>query len=258
MTLHLISNQYYKEYLKQSACDWEKIIIAINQRVNLTSEDFNYYLITASFFSSKIEGNTLDLNSFMREHTVDKPTKSKQAEEIEALMAAYQFAAENPLTYNNFLYTHSILSATLLPEKERGVLRTTKVGVFDNTTGKPVYLAVEPEFVENELKKLFEDVEQLISQQLSVAESFYYASMLHLWAAMIHPFGDGNGRCARLLEKWFLAAKLGISAWNINSEKMYWEKRESYYTNISLGYNYYALHWDRCLPFLKMLPEAVI
>ena len=27
--------------------------------------------------------------------------------------------------------------------------------------------------------------------------------------------------------------------------------------NIALGYNYYALHWNRCLPFLLMLTEAL-
>jgi hypothetical protein len=59
-----------------------------------------------------------------------------------------------------------------------------------------------------------------------------------------------------LLEKWFLVSKLGMSAWSINSEKYYWDNRPDYYQNIALGYNYYALYWDRCLPFLLMLPEA--
>jgi hypothetical protein len=61
----------------------------------------------------------------------------------------------------------------------------------------------------------------------------------------------------QFLEKWFLASKLGKSAWSLNSEKYYWDNRPAYYQNISLGFNYYALHWDSCLPFLLMLPEAV-
>jgi Fic family protein len=81
--------------------------------------------------------------------------------------------------------------------------------------------------------------------------------MIHLWVAKIHPFMDGNGRSARLLEKWFLVATLGMSAWSINSEKYYWDNRPEYYQNIALGYNYYVLYWDRCLPFLLMLPEAL-
>jgi hypothetical protein len=52
-------------------------------------------------------------------------------------------------------------------------------------------------------------------------------------------------------------SKLGMSAWSINSEKYYWDNRPDYYQNIALGYDYYALYWDRCLPFLLMLPEAL-
>ena len=81
--------------------------------------------------------------------------------------------------------------------------------------------------------------------------------MIHLWLAKIHPFGDGNGRAARLLEKWFLISKLGMSVWYLNSEKHYWDNRPAYYQNIALGFNYYALYWDKCLPFLLMLPDAL-
>jgi Fic family protein len=68
---------------------------------------------------------------------------------------------------------------------------------------------------------------------------------------------DGNGRSARLLEKWFLASKLGKAAWSVNSEKYYWDHRPAYYQHIALGFNYYALHWERCIHFLLMLPTAM-
>lgn len=128
----------------------------------------------------------------------------------------------------------------------------------DSVTMKPIYLAVEPEYVNEEIDKLFTDIGALLSRNLSQKEVFYYASMIHLWLAKIHPFEDGNGRSARLIEKWFLASKLGSSAWSINSEKYYWDNRPDYYKNISLGYNYYALYWERCIPFLLMLPNALV
>jgi Fic family protein len=93
--------------------------------------------------------------------------------------------------------------------------------VNDSRTLKPLYIAVEPQFVNQELSKLFSDISELLKRDLSHKEAFYYASMIHLWLEKIHPFSDGNGRAARLLEKWFLVSKLGMSVLSLNSEKHY-------------------------------------
>lgn len=37
----------------------------------------------------------------------------------------------------------------------------------------------------------------------------------------------------------------------------YWDNRPDYYQNIALGYNYYVLYWERCIPFLLMLPKSI-
>jgi Fic family protein len=81
--------------------------------------------------------------------------------------------------------------------------------------------------------------------------------MIHLLFEKIHPFMDGNGRAGRLLEKWFLAEQIGEIAWSFQTEKYYSANRSVYYQNIHIGFNYYALKMDRCLPFLLMLPEAI-
>ena len=197
------------------------------------------------------------MNSFMNNRRKKTTAKKKEFQEIEDLVMAYSFAAGKKLTQTNFLTVHEILSQTLLKKKERGKLRISQVGVFDNATGRPVYLAVEPEFVKEEVAKLFADIAILFERNLSNKEIFYYASMIHLWIAMIHPYADGNGRIARLIEKWFLASMLGSAAWSVNTEKYYWDHRPEYYKNISLGYNYYTLKWERCIPFLLMLPKTL-
>ena len=223
---------------------------------DFSSADFDYYLMASSLYSSKIEGNSLDVNSFFRNQGKAESPKKKEVEEVENLITAYRFAASNELNFESFLQCHKILSPTLLPVNEQGKLRKEQVGIRDAQSLRPVYLAVEPEFVQREMDSLFHDVDTLLNLNLSVKEVYYYASMIHLWTAMIHPFMDGNGRAARLLEKWFLASKLGKASWALNSEKYYWDRRPAYYQNISLGYNYYALHWERCMPFLLMLAEA--
>ena len=254
--LNLISAAYLDAFTSAGGTDWTLTVKKLESKSSFTAEDFDYYLITSSLYSSKIEGNTLDVNSFFRNRGDHDFPGIKEVREIEHLATAYRFASEHPLDQSNFLHAHGILSETLLSAGLRGRIRREQVGIRDSKTLRPVYLAVEPELAGQELGKLFDDIGLLLQYQLNEQEVFYYASMIHLWTAMIHPFMDGNGRAARLLEKWFLASKLGVSAWSIQSEKYYWDHRPDYYQHIALGFNYYALHWERCLPFLLMLPEA--
>jgi hypothetical protein len=46
-------------------------------------------------------------------------TKTKDVEEIESLIKAYNFAKENNLNENNFLNTHFLSSKTLLIKSKR-------------------------------------------------------------------------------------------------------------------------------------------
>ncbi|MBP6385088.1 MAG: Fic family protein [Pseudarcicella sp.] len=255
--LKFITDQYLETYIAQCNIDWLEVFNKLKSKSIFTPEDFDYYLIASSLYSSKIEGNTLDANSFFRNRDAKIALKKKEVQEIEDLASAYKFASESPLDKAGFLKTHKILAKTFLPNNQIGKIRKEQVGIRDSNTLKPVYLAVEAEFVNDELSKLFEDITILIERDLTYKEIFYYASMIHIWTAKIHPFMDGNGRSARLLEKWFLASKLGFSAWSINSEKYYWDNRPDYYKSIALGYNYYALYWDRCVPFLLMLPQTL-
>jgi Fic family protein len=255
--LNLISSWFYQAYLEACPISLPDAFQKLRVKSAFTAEDFEYYLINASLYSSKIEGNTLDVNSFFRNRGSKTTPKQKEVQEIEDLTAAYKFAAENRLNKANFMKAHAMLSQTFLPAKERGKIRKEMVGVRDAQTMRPVYLAVEPQFVKEELNRLFEDIAVLLKEELDILQTFYYASMIHLWIAKIHPFTDGNGRAARLLEKWFMASVLGLAAWSIRTEQYYWDNRPAYYQNIALGYNYYALHWERCIPFLLMLPHAL-
>ena len=83
------------------------------------------------------------------------------------------------------------------------------------------------------------------------------ASMIHVGFVKIHPFADGNGRSARLIEKWFLAEKLGHKAWFIQSERLYQKRLKAYYKNGDLGETYDKLNYDLCIPFLLMLPMTL-
>jgi Fic family protein len=218
--------------------------------------DFEYLTKSSAVYSSNIEGNSIDLNSYMNfEMNRDKFKAGKEIEEIENLIEAYKFAQVSKLNEGNLLHCHKIFSDTLLIRSKRGVYRVEQVGVF----GKSglAYMAVEPEFVENEMELFFSDIKQLVAANLTETEVFYFASLIHLRFAHIHPFRDGNGRAARLLEKWFVAEKIGRDFWKMPSEEYYKNNQESYYNNINLGVNFYELNYDKCLSFLEMLPNCL-
>jgi Fic family protein len=74
----------------------------------------------------------------------------------------------------------------------------------------------------------------------------------------IHPFNDGNGRTARLLEKWFLSQFLGQNAWYITSELYYYNNLNDYYNNLArVGLFYEELKYEKALPFLLMTAKAM-
>jgi Fic family protein len=125
--------------------------------------------------------------------------------------------------------------------------------------GRIEYVATSPYAVATEMEKFYNDLEELLKTKLSLQETFYYASLLHLVFVKIHPFEDGNGRMGRLIEKWFLEEKLGAQTWLIQSEKNYYLNHQTYYKNIRLlGIEYEILDYCWALPFLLMLPQSLV
>ncbi len=252
--MNVTERKYLSQYSKIIGTKISNLIVNFDFSEN--KGGFDYLTKASAIYSSNIEGNSIDLNSFMNYELNKKKVKpGKEIEEIEKLIRAYEFAQNNRLTETNLLECHKIFSETLLIKSKRGKYRIEQVGVF----GKSgiAYLAVEPEFVTKEMKTFFIDISILLNNILSDEEIFYFASLIHLKFAHIHPFRDGNGRAARLLEKWFLAEKLGQDLWKIPSEEYYKNNQQEYYNVINLGVNFYELNYDNCLGFLKMLPECL-
>ena len=251
--MEILKNEYLEKYKKRFRTKINYNLDKINS--GSSENNFEYYLISSAVFSSNIEGNSIDLNSFMNSRMQKKKIKTKEFAEIEDLILAYNFAKKNNLTEKNLLKTHELISEKILIKSKRGKYREEKIGVFDFKG--LVYMAIEPEFVIAETSKIFKDIEILNNRSLETDEVFYYASLIHLVFAHIHPFMDGNGRAARLLEKWFISIHLGEIAWKIRSEKYYFENRIHYYENINLGPDYYALDYEKCFPFLEMLSKSL-
>ncbi len=252
--MRITERKYLDTYIQTIGHEIPKLIQHFDFSEN--NRDFDYLTKSSAVYSSNIEGNSIDLNSYMNyELNKDKFKLGKEIKEIEDLIEAYEFAQKNNLNEANLLTCHKIFSETLLIKSKRGKYRIEQVGVY----GKSglAYMAIEPEFVEQEMKTYFMDIEELIYSNLSEKEVFYFASLIHLRFAHIHPFRDGNGRAARLIEKWFITEKLGRDFWKISSEEYYKLNQARYYETINLGVNYYELNYDNCLGFLEMLPNSL-
>ena len=252
--MRIIDTKYFEEYKAVIGKDIKKLVE--NYEFKESSIDLKYRIKTSAVYSSNIEGNSIDINSFMNSVAVKEKFKpGKEIEEINDLTEAYEFAIKNKLHEINCLKAHRTLSVNLLIPEKQGRYRNDRMGIFDNTG--LVYFAVEPEKVESEMKLLFRDISELLENEISIEQVFYYASLIHLKFVHIHPFWDGNGRMARLIEKWFLSLKLGEKFWKLNSEKNYKENLTQYYSSLKLGDDYYDLNYDNCLNFLKMLPNSL-
>jgi Fic family protein len=254
--LKILTSEYLETYTSKLNINWFEVFNKLRKKSVFSSTDFEYYIQSSATYSSNIEGNSIDIDTYLKNKKFKVKSKPKEMTEIDDLIAAYNFAIKTKLTKTTFLQSHKILSNTILSLKsQKGKLRTQQVGIFSG--GKVEYLAVEPEYVKEEFDKLFFDIKELLSRDLSHKEVFYYAAMIHLVFEKIHPFMDGNGRAGRLIEKWFLAEKIGEGAWSIQSEKYYAKNKAEYYKKIHIGYNYYVLKMEKSIDFLLLLPMCL-
>lgn len=252
--MRVIDLTYFDSYSKKTKNVADLLATFLSTAKN---QEITYKLNVSAVYSSNIEGNTMSINSFMNSITRDSNylKKKNEVEEIKDLSAAYDYARHLELNQASFLEAHQILSKTFLIKDKRGVYRTEKMGVFDDSG--LIYFALEADKVPAAMNSFFSDIDTLLERELNEEEVFYHASLIHLKFVHIHPFWDGNGRAARLLEKWFLAQKLGNELWKLPSEKYYKENLKKYYNHINLGNDFYNLDYSKCEPFLLMLPQTL-
>jgi Fic family protein len=254
----LITSQYFTILKSMLDVDIQKEFSAIEQ-IKLEPHSFTFYTSVSVMSSSKIEGEQMEVDSYVKHKMLNVEYLPELIEKPNDLYQAYLFAKDNTLTRENFHSAHQLIASHLLPEAQRGTLRKTEMLVMEHKTGRIQYEATMANMLSKEYEKLWDDLNLLSKEDLSIEEVFYYAAYIHLVFVDIHPFGDGNGRIGRLLEKWFLAEKLGERAWYIQSEKYYYRHVDEYYKNLSrLGMFYAQLDCEKSIPFLLMLPKSLI
>ena len=249
--LEILSDELLKDF--ESKIDFDP-----SRNLKTKSEEkipfdyFSFYTSVSSVYSSKIEGENIEADSYIKHKFLNVRYEPDYTKKSDDLFEAYEFSKNKKLNCKNLLKAHEILSQNLLAPSQRGMIRTNPMFVL-NEDDRIEYVACEPKKVKIELKKLFNDIKTLRKSDLNIVESFYYAAYIHLVFLKIHPLQDGNGRTARLIEKWFLREKLGDKAISIELEKNYYKNKPKYYDNIrEIGLEYIELEYDKALSFLLM------
>lgn len=251
MEFRILTNQLLNDY-RNAAIESPLDVIDQSRKVEIPVDYFQFYKSISSVYSSKIEGEDIDFDSYFKHKFLKVKFKPDYTRRADDLYAAYDFIDHNPLTLENVKKAHSALSRNLLPKSQQGLIRNNPMLVI-NSDDKIEYIAADPDIVAAELDKLFHDIETLRRTELDPFEAFYYSSLLHLVFVKIHPFQEGNGRTARLIEKWFLIEKIGEKATYVKLEKNYYKKRKEYYSNIrKIGLEYESLDYLKSLDFLLM------
>ena len=166
------------------------------------------YLAKGVLATTAIEGNTLTEKEVM-ERIEGKlqlpPSKEYLGQEIDNIINACNWIADELFTgtssdicvadikkYNKLVLENLPLEEDIVP----GKIRTYSVGV-----GR--YRAAPHEDCEHLLEKLCDWLNTGFKEpkeELKIAFGILKSIIAHLYFAWIHPFGDGNGRVARLIE----------------------------------------------------------
>jgi Fic family protein len=200
----------------QSKCEH---IAGVPLQPDIAEELYKIYLAKGALATTAIEGNTLSEEE-VRKHLDGKlqlpPSREYLQQEIDNIIEGCNGILEDIKARRSpAISVHRIKELNRIVLKRLkldegivpGEIRTGSVGVA-RYRGAPVE---DCEFLLDKMCTWLNSADFEPTQDTVIAYSVLKAALSHLYLAWIHPFGDGNGRTARLLEFQILIAS-GVPA----------------------------------------------
>ena len=194
-------------------------------------------------YSTRIEGNTLTLEqveSLLRGRQIAAPV-SQQQEALnyrEAMQYAQVVAnaAAPRITEETVKTVHFLVTKSLPGGYNPGQYRSGQNFVINSATQRPLFRPPPPDRVQ----PLMEEYVQWLNAPRQGLPPYYRAALAHLNFVAIHPFDDGNGRTARILEALVLYLAGYRSQELVSLEAYFGRDTQGYYHAIadSLGTAY--------------------
>ena len=159
-------------------------------------------LIRATHASTAIEGNPLTLEEVSklaqgREITANRRAKQEVLNYLKVLESIEKYQKDGKILEKHILNIHRDITQDTLENPEwEGKYRKIQVYVGNKITGEVIFTPPSPEEVPGLMRSF---IEWLNSKESFNLHPAIVAGISHYEFVRIHPFADGNGRCARAL-----------------------------------------------------------
>ena len=211
-------------------------------------------LVRLAHYSTRIEGNPLTLPEVEalaagKDLPVEERAKREVLNYFAALRWIWQKRPAHQVKEKSLLHLHKILTQGLLPKDEAGCYKNKPNAVFGQ--GRIIYKPPPPEAAGVLTQAL---LRWLNSGGAKEEHPVIVAAIAHHRLVSIHPFMDGNGRMARVLESWILYRR-GFDTHHIFALDEYFDtEREKYYREIQMVRE----RADDLTPWLEYVSEGVL
>jgi hypothetical protein len=145
LPLEILPPKLLKEYQRLMSGRISETFEALTDS-ELSANTFSFYTSVSAVFSSKIEGEDIELDSFIKHKKWGAKFLPDHTQKTDDLYEAYQFAQKAKLDISAIKQAHTLLTKHILQKAYRGKLRTGNMYVT-TSDGRIEYVACVPAMV---------------------------------------------------------------------------------------------------------------